>query len=176
MQSGLRSERQRRGATSCAATEMAGLQWFQARGDCQAPSQSTDLPPTSVWWCLCRLPRGRSWGPARHLHALLWPSSDWVITLWCCDNSTVPETRAAETLFPDMMQRESQEDELSQSMGFKEKINYREGLFHRLQMCITFCNVFKNVWPGRKDKYDLKIQLQNHFPIFLFLGAKFVQG
>lgn len=89
---------------------MASLQWFQARGYCQCLHYlRICLQPV---WCLAAT--GLNWGPARHLHVLLWPSSDWVITLSTA--LTTPqhwwrERRIGETLFPGIwMQRESREN------------------------------------------------------------------
>ena len=56
--------------------KMASPQWFQARGY----SQSLYYLQICLQPVPCLAATGLSWGPARHLHALLWPSSGWVIT------------------------------------------------------------------------------------------------
>lgn len=66
-------------------SKMASRQWFQARGYCQSRHYLWICHQPA--WCLAAM--GAELGTTRHLHVLPWPSSDWVITLDCSDNSTV---------------------------------------------------------------------------------------
>lgn len=78
-------------------SKMASRQWFQARGYCQSRHYLWICHQPA--WCLAAM--GAELGTTRHLHVLPWPSSDWVITLDCSDNSTEGRGRA-QTLFPEM--------------------------------------------------------------------------